>query len=375
MARRREIPYSREVDGYSVSVSDRPDDAAWDDFLELSPMGHHAQTSCWGRARASIGWLPIRVVVSEEGQVAGGAQMVTRPMPFGGTIGFVHRGPVAPEDRPDLVALVFDELLAIGRTRRVRYLVVQPPPGAHWMTGELKARDFGYGAFDIDHTSTLRLDLQPGLDGVLRKMTKKMRRCIQSEGTSGITVRQGSEVDLPIFNRLKAAHSARLGYSRRGEGYYAEVWRALEPRGHIALFIAEYGDEPVSALLVIPFRDTCRHMERAWSGEHAKQTPNELLEWAGIKWAHAHGSRFIDWEGIETPLADAILSGAGTPVGQEFSASRFKLKFGGAVVVDPSSYDYVFNPVMRFAYRCIPTRVMRSRWMTRVVFRFRATGS
>jgi peptidoglycan pentaglycine glycine transferase (the first glycine) len=370
-----ELPSTREASGYSIRVSDQVDDAAWDDFLERTPGGHHAQTSVWGRARASIGWMPIRVVVSRDGQVVGGAQMVRRPMPAGGDVGFVHRGPVVAEDHPDLVALVFDELIAMGRAQGVGYLVVQPPPGAQWMTGELQQRGFRYGAFDIDMTATVRLDLRADLEELLADMSKKRRQHIRSAMRRGIIVRKGSEADLPIFDRLKGIQSARIGYAPRSPDYYAVLWRALAPHGHIELFVAEYEGDPVAAELVIPFGETCRQMERPWSGEHGELRPNEVLEWEVIRWAKSQGYRFVDLEGIDGPVADAVLAGTELPEGREHSASIFKIRYGGQVVIDPPSYDFVYNPVLRFAYHCIPVRVMRSQWMRKLLFTFRETGS
>lgn len=368
-------PSLREAGRYTVRISDEPDDPDWDDFLEQSPIGHHAQTSAWGRARASIGWRPIHLVISEEGQVVAGAQMVTRPMPAGGRVGFVCRGPVVREDRSDLTRLVFEELMAMGRDGGVQYLVVQPPRGCDWMRGELDRIGFRYGAFDIDITATVRIDLRPDFDELFAGLSKKCREHVKLAERRGVTVRRGSEADLPIFNHLKDIQSARLGYARRGEGYYRELWSALSPRGHIELFVAEYDGKPIAAQLAIPFGDTCHHMERPWSGEYGRLKPNELLKWEVIRWAKSEGYRFADLEGIEPQVADAVLSGEGVPDDPKYSASRFKLKFGGQVIVDPPSFDYVYNPVLRFAYQRIPVRVMRSDEMRKLLFRFRETGS
>lgn len=365
----------RSAGPFSVRVSDAANDPEWDAFLEEVSIGHHAQTSAWGRARAFIGWRPIRVLVSEDGRIVAGVQMVTRPMPAAGNVGFVCRGPVVAEDRQDLTRLVLDEMMAMGETRGVQYLVVQPPRGSDWMRVELGRIGFRYGAFDIDITATVRIDLQPDLAELRAGMSKKCREHVRLAERRGVTVRRGSESDLAIFNRLKDVQSARLGYARREDGYYNELWHALAPRGHIGLFIAEYEGEPVAAQLVIPFGDTCHHMERPWSGEHGKLKPNELLKWEVIKWAKSEGYRFADLEGIEPPVAEAILSGEGIPDDPRYSASRFKLKFGGQVILDPPSFDYVYNPVLRFAYRCIPNRVMRAAWMRRLLFTFRETGS
>jgi len=244
------------------------------------------------------------------------------------------------------------------------------------MRDDLTALGFRYGAFDIEHTATVRIDLSADLGELLERMSKDFRRNIKTAERRGVTVRRGSEVDLPIFNHLKDVQSARLGYPRREGGYYEELWRALAPRGHIELFVAEYEGEPVSAQLAIPFGETCRHMERPWSGEHANRRPNELLKWEVIKWAKSEGYRFVDLEGIATATAEAVLSGKELPAGPRYSASRYKLKLGGQVVAKPASFDYVYNRALRFAYRCIPNAVMRSEWMYYgVLSKFRKTGS
>ena len=44
----------------------------------------------------------------------------------------------------------------------------------------------------------------------------------------------------------------------------------------------ELGDEPVSAMLAIPFGDTVVYKRGAWTGEHGALRPNEALHWAAI---------------------------------------------------------------------------------------------
>jgi peptidoglycan pentaglycine glycine transferase (the first glycine) len=367
----RRTSSDRSVGPYSVRISDAADDPNWDDFLEHAPNSVYTQTSCWGRVRATVGWRPVRVVLSGSDGIVAGAQIVTRPLPMGGNVGLVSHGPVISEHHSDLLALVFDEMLALGRANDVQYLVVLPPQGGDWMSGELLQRGFRHSLYDIGYTATILMDLRPDLDGLLAKMTKKRRQNIRSAERRGVTIRRGSQADLPIFNRLKDAHSTRLGYARRSEDYYAELWRALAPREHIALFIAEYEGEPLSAQLVIPFGDTCHHMERPWSGEHGELNSNELLEWHAIKWAKSRGYLFVDHEAIETPVAEAVLSGREVPPDPRYTATLFKLKWGGQVVLTPPSFDYVYNPVLRFGFRRIPNRVLRSQWMDRRIRKIR----
>lgn len=377
-ATRRDDSPVHETGGYSVRVSDEPDDPAWDDFLEEAPGSAYTQTSCWGRARASIGWRPIRVVVRENGRIVGGAQMERRALPAGGDAGLVYRGPVIRADCPDVVRLVLDEMMAMGRSSNVQYLAVQPPRDGDAMQGELTRLGFRHGLLDVTYMyspAAVCVDLRADLDELLAEMSASRRRNVRLAEKGDAVVRRGSEADLPIFNRLKDAHSTRIGYPRREGAYYVELWRALTPRKHIELFIAEYEGEPVCASLVLAFGNTTHHIERPWSGEHAELRATELVEWEAFKWAKAEGYLFADVGGIEGPAAEAALSGKPDSVDPSYGASIFKLRWGGQVVANPPFLDYVYNPVLRFGYRCIPENVMRSAWMEGLVKRLRGTGA
>jgi peptidoglycan pentaglycine glycine transferase (the first glycine) len=364
--------------GFTVRISDDADDPAWDDFLESTPLGSFRQSARWGAVREVLGWRPARVVVSESGHVVAGVQMETKRLPFGGSAGIVRRAPVMADQRPELIGLVLDELLAAAKARRVRYLVVQPPPGCELLTAELRRRGFRHGGLDAletQETASVRVDLGPDVDTVFARMDRKCRDNIRFAQKHGITVRRGAEADLPVFDRLKEAHSARLGYLRRGPDYYTGLWRELGPAGHVALLISEYEGEPLAAILAVRFGDTSYHRERPWSGEHGRLRPNELLEWEAMKWAKSEGLRFANLGAIEPHVADAVIAGARETIDLRYSASRFKLKFGGEIVVDPPFMDYVFNPVLRLAYRSVPRSVLKSDWAKRLTSRLQSTGS
>jgi peptidoglycan pentaglycine glycine transferase (the first glycine) len=368
---RQDCSHVREVSGYPVRISNAPDDPAWDDFVEKEPSSAFQQTSGWGRARAFVGWQRIRVVISDGARVVAGVQMLLRALPAGGRVGLVSRGPVVPEDRPDLVKLVFDEMMAMGRRSRVRCLVVHAPRGSDWMGRELRLRGLRPSAFEFDYTATVCVDLQPNLDEILGQMRKHTRQRIRTAAKKGqVTIRRGSEADLSIFSRVKDVHATRLGYDRKSEDYYAELWRALAPRDHVALFIAEYEDEPISVQLCVPFGDTCYEIEHAWSGEHGKLGPNELLEWEIIRWAKSKGLRIVDQVGFQRSAAEAMLAGEETP-SQLRSADCFKLAFSHHLELLPEGYDYLYNPVLRLAYRSIPRKMLTSTSMSSLVRRLR----
>jgi lipid II:glycine glycyltransferase (peptidoglycan interpeptide bridge formation enzyme) len=83
-------------------------DPAWDEFLESHPMGHYTQSSPWGQLKARFGWEVMRITVKESGQVIGGAQILFRRLPLWGRVGYISKGPVAIQDRADVIERILE---------------------------------------------------------------------------------------------------------------------------------------------------------------------------------------------------------------------------------------------------------------------------
>lgn len=367
---RRSVSSRHDMRGYAVRVSDGPDDRDWDDSLENASHGSYTQSSCWGRARESIGWRPVRVIVSRDGHIVAGAQMETRDALAGMRVGFVFAGPVVRRDEAGLTGLVIDETVSLCNALGVRYLAIQPPRGDEPLLRELERRGFRRGVLDhlhIYHPGRVVIDLLPDLDEILVRASRRTRSHIRSteRGGSEIDMRRGTVDDLPIFVALRDAHSARLGYARRPDAYYEALWHAMEPGGHLSIFVAERQGEPVCAQLVVTFGDACHLLEAAWSGEHGRLRPNDLLDWHVMKWAKQQGYRSADLGGVEQPVMDAVAAGGIQAVDPKYGASLYKLKWGGRILPDPPFVDHVPNPALRFAYRCMSRDAGSAKWLER----------
>jgi lipid II:glycine glycyltransferase (peptidoglycan interpeptide bridge formation enzyme) len=134
----------------------------------------------------------------------------------------------------------------------------------------------------------------------------------------------------------------------------------MAPPGHAQIFLAEYSGRPLSAALVIAFGDVVSYKRGGWSGEHGDLHPNELMHWAAMQWAKHEGYRCYDFEGIEWRPGDGGLS----------SVSTFKMGFGGQVVLLPSAYEHIDNPVLRRAYTWLAPRLSgsdRARWLINAI--------
>lgn len=337
----------RGADVHMVDAADAPSDRAWDAFLAATAGGQYAQSSCWAQAKMLLGWHVQRVVVTHGGQIAAGAQVLIRPLPHIGAVGYVPRGPLVAGDDPQLADLVTTGVRQIARRAQLRYVLVLPPPAQESLIGQALRRGGWRPRMRADMaTATARIDLRHDRGTLLHAMRTSTRRNIRLAQRRGITVRLGTEQDLGLFHGLLVATQERQRFAGFPEAYYRGLWRLLHPLGHLHLHVAELAGEPVAASLTIAFGETVTDWASAWSGRHAKAHPNELLVWAAVEWAQARGYRYFDLDGIHP----AVAAGVAAPDAHADGGTFFKLGFGGDPVLLPGPYEYLPNPLLRWLY-------------------------
>ena len=81
------------------------------------------------------------------------------------------------------------------------------------------------------------------------------------------------------------------------------------------------------------------------------------MHWTAIKWSKAQGYRYYDLGKIEPVAAEAVQRSEPLTGDLIRSVSRFKLGFGGDARLMPGAYDYVYNPILRWAYSVIYQRI------------------
>jgi len=351
--------------GYQIRLSTAARDPEWDAFLENTPGGNHLQSSYWGQVKAILGWRTVRVVATREGRIRGGAQVLLRRLPLVGSVGYVPLGPVLDTDDAVLRTLVLHGIRTVVRRGRVVYLVVQPSVGDEALAAELTARGFRPARDPVRPlpTATLVVDLSPDEDALLAAMRSGTRYNIRHAERKGVTVRQGGAPDLATFHRLLAMTGRRQGFPVPSQEYFRHMLDIMAPPGHARLFVAEFAGEPLSAALVIAFAGTVSYKRSAWSGEHGRLHPNELLQWTAIRWAKREGYGSFDFEGLELPPAP----GSAPTVGRFQSVSAFKAGFGGNVVRLPQAYERIDNPLLRRGYYWLGPRLVESPPGRRVV--------
>jgi peptidoglycan pentaglycine glycine transferase (the first glycine) len=348
---------------YIIRSSDAAEDPRWDAFLQ-QVGAHHTQSAAWARVKDD-GWQPLRVVVEEDSRIVAGGQLLHRRVGPLGRLGYLSRGPVAHD--PESAALVMLALDAASREAGLRSVLIEPDPGIGPALARTAAPTLVPAHFRSSLGATVRLDVREQPEGLLTKMHKKTRYNIRLAQRRGITVRQGDQRDLPDFHRLLVATGRRQGFEPAAEAHYRRWFDILGLSGHLRLFIAERRNEPVSAMLAIGFGDTVVYKRGAWSGEHGELRPNEALHWAAIQWAHGSGYQWYDLDGIDRAPAELVLRGQPVPEHYLSSVTRFKLGFGGEVLLLPDSQLLLRGATSRWLYSRVGARLVRQRRLRRVL--------
>jgi peptidoglycan pentaglycine glycine transferase (the first glycine) len=351
---------------YELQIAMNGRDDAWDAFVDAVPGGHHVQSSRWAEVKRVVGWDGIRVVATRDGRIVAGCQLLVRRLSALAAVAYAAKAPLVEHDDVELVGVVLAGLDRVARDHRILYVKLQPPT-QRAEAALLSARS-GLVSSDLAAapTSTVRVDARKPMGEIFRGFHRGARSNIRKSERRGVSVRTAGEDDVPTFAALVAATARRQGFPPYPLEYYRAIWRAFAPEGRARLLLAELGGEPLAGVLAIGFADSVIYKMGAWGGARTGVHPNELVHREAIAWAHECGYRYYDFDGIDEHVAQAIVAGEPPPAAAREGVTRFKLGFGGEVVLLPGAYDWVGTPWLR---RLLPYAAPRLRTGVRLAQR------
>jgi lipid II:glycine glycyltransferase (peptidoglycan interpeptide bridge formation enzyme) len=343
-----------------IHVSTALEDRQWDAFLTQTPGGHHVQSSRWAQLKATLGWQSVRIIVSDGHAIMGGVQMLLRHISMVGTIAYIQKGPLVQSPYANTTDRLLEHILQVAHTHHTRYMVVQPPDTGQPIESTLGNHKFYPGTIHPSPTATVLIDVQQDPETMFAHMHAKTRYNIRYGLRKGVTVREGTRDDIPTLYRLLSMTGERQGFVPESQHYFEDMWDLFHSAGNLVVLLAEYHECILSAILLVAFGDRVIFKRGGWSGEHSNVHPNEVVHWAAIHWARAHGYCYYDMDGIDANIAHTVLKTGAIPPDAHKSVSRFKLGFGGEIVVLPATYARVFNPLLRWGYQNLVTPALEN---------------
>jgi len=333
------------------------DSETWNSFVAASPTGHLLQSWQWGQLKAAFGWQAVRVGVEDGGRLVAGAQVLFRSLPLSFpylSIAYVSKGPILDFGNQEISEALFAAIHRLARQKRAILLKIEPElPDSPAVVRRLQACGFRPSQQTIQPRSTIHIDLQADLDEILARMKSKTRYNVRLAVRKGISVREGTADDLPIFYRLMELTGRRDGFAVHSRRYYETAYQLFVPPGLARFFLAAYHDEVIAGLMAFAFGQRAWYLYGASSDKERNRMPNHLLQWEAIRWARERGCLTYDLWGVPDEVGKEPERYERTVTNRQgglWGVYRFKQGFGGQMVRYVGAYDYVYRPALAWLY-------------------------
>jgi peptidoglycan pentaglycine glycine transferase (the first glycine) len=201
----------------------------------------------------------------------------------------------------------------------------------------------------IQPRQTITLDIRDGEEAVLSQMKQKTRYNIHLAEKKGITVREWD--DLSAFGKMMNITASRDGFGVHPSGYYQKVFDIFAPQGMCKLFVAEYYQLPLAALMVMRLDTRAWYFYGASTDEERNRMPTYLLQWQAIRWAMSNGCNEYDLWGIPDAPEEQLEREFSERSDGLWGVYRFKRGFGGQVKRSAGAWDRVYSPFLYSLYQ------------------------
>ncbi|MFN8383233.1 MAG: peptidoglycan bridge formation glycyltransferase FemA/FemB family protein [Anaerolineales bacterium] len=364
----------------------------WNQIISSLPNPHFLQTYEWGQVKAKYGWQPIYLVWDKDGKmkeertnlssfvfpVQAACLVLKRTILNRGfaarlSILYAPKGPLMDWNNESLRTRVLNDLQAFAKKQGAIFLKLDPdvvlargvPHSEEDVTensgqavmSDLKRRGWVYSSDQIQFRNSVLVDLTAAEDEILMRMKPKTRYNVRLASKKGVTVRIGTENDLPLLYKMYAETSVRDGFVIRNEEYYMTVWKlfmqSTEPS--TVPLIAEVEGEPVAAIFLFMFAGRGYYVYGMSRNAHREKMPTYLLQWEAMRHAKSNGCTAYDLWGAPEVFDERD---------SMWGVYRFKEGLGGEVVRTLGAYDFAPNKLWYKMYTDIMPRVldvMRSR--------------
>lgn len=300
-----------------VRVCSEPE--VWNEII-YDLDGHPLQLWGWGELKAAHNWRAHRLIVTENEEVIGAAQLLERslPAPFR-RMNYIPRGPVWVAGER---AAVLDALIKYAKANLPGVILSVEPDTEEFPATSRWRRSTN----TILIPRTLILDLHRSEDELLAAMTKKTRQYIRKSSREGVVIRQIKDVStvkscLTIYRET----AARAKFALHGDQYYLDVHEKL---GESSVIFGAFKDDTLVAFVWLAVSGyTAFELYGGMNEAGQELRANYALKWHAITKCKEWGISRYDMNGL---LNDGV--------------SAFKQGFADHEDMLAGTYDYPLSP-------------------------------
>ena len=331
----------------SVKVVEQSQINDYNQFVSTHPKGHILQTREWGEVKRSMGWVPLPVVLYDEGQIKGAILILKRRLPIPGisrSIFYAPRGPVADTNDQVLLDHLFKGLHTLAKKHGAIFLKIDPDIEqsdvgfkSYLISRGFKKTTTAEGFEGVQPTCVFRLDITPDEEQLLQQMASKTRYNLRLAQRKGVVVREATKMqDLERFYQILKETAERDRFLVREYRYFEEIWEQLVEHDLARLFMAQYQGQDIAGTLAFILGDKAWYIYGASSNEFRNVMPNYLLQWTMIKWAKDNECTLYDFRGVSGDLSED------NPL---YGLYRFKKGFAAIFTEFIGEWDLVYSPL------------------------------
>ena len=294
---------------------------------------HVIQSWEWGEFRENLGIPVLRYGLYENGKLVKAFQLTLHKIPFTDKfVGYLPKGPLPNSD-------LAKALKEIGHENSCAFIKVEPHV--------IATPDLIQGKQSLDKSFipspkplftkyNFILDLTKPEDQLLKDMHSKTRYNIKVAQKHGVKVEERVDNEaFKIYLKLYFETTKRQGYHGHNENYHRKVWEILKKEKMATLVMATLKNEPLTAWMLLKFKDTLYYPYGGSSIKHREVMANNLVAWEAIKLGKKLGLKKFDMWGALGPDAD--------PNDPWYGFHKFKLGYGGKLMEYIGTFDLVFN--------------------------------
>lgn len=314
---------------------------------------HVMQSWEWGEFRKPLGIKVLRYGLFENSKLKTAFQLTIHHIPFTSfNVGYLPKGPEPDKN-------LAEALKKIGEENNCAFIKIEPnvevtgyslPAGK---AGLQVTENFIKSPKPLFTKYNFIIDLTKSEEELLKNMHPKTRYNIKVAEKHGVTVEERmADKAFEIYLKLYFETTRRQGYHGHNENYHKKVWQTLKNGNMARLLIAFYNGEPLTAWLLLNFKDTLYYPYGGSSKSHPEVMANNLVAWEAIKMGKKLGLKKFDMWGADF----------------KHGFHKFKQGYGGQLVEYIGTYDLVFNwpiyLIFTFIDKLMPLKVFLLKWIS-----------
>lgn len=325
-----------------ITFANSNDRKEWNQFVAQSKLGSFLQSWEWGEFQESLGRKIFRLKIINKEKLVGVALIVKHDLPYKKSYLYSPRGPVFGSRNwslkigQDLLTKVSD----IAQKENAIFFRIEPK---EILKSDTKIPRNFKTTDQVQPKMTQILNLQDSEDDLLKNMHHKTRYNIRLANRKGVIITSSTNPnDADKFWQILLQTTKRDKFKAFSKEYYREFIKYLSKSSLAKIYIANFKNEPIAAIIMTFFGSDANYIHGASSNKYRNVMAPHLLQWQAIKDAKKMNYKWYDMWGV---------SPKDQPKHKWAGISRFKKGFGGKQIEYLGSLDYVYKPAWYASYK------------------------